>query len=124
MDIDLDPYPKQYSFKKICLQDKELFEKALKNLKEPTSDNSFANIYLWKNAAHLVFSEINNHLCVFANGTGLTLFIPPIPQESADETDMEKCLEICFEIMDDYQILNCIDTSHGKIDYVSESCVA
>ncbi len=120
MDIDLDPYPKQYSFRPICLQDKELFQKALKNLKEPISDNSFANIYLWRDASHLAFSEIHNHLCIFANGNNLTLFAPPIPLENASNEDITKCLKICFEIMDNYQILNCLDTSYGKIDYVSE----
>lgn len=117
------PSLEDYPLTPLTLADKNIFEKALDSLSEPLSDHSFANIYLWKDASHLTWSKIHNHLCVFTNGTDLTLFLPPLPISEATSGEFKQCMDVCFRIMDNYHIPNCIDYSKGKIRYASEEMI-
>jgi len=88
----------QYGLKTIELGDKPLFDEAFQTLRQPISDYTFANTFIWRSGLKLYWKEIHGHICVFANGTGdLTMLLPPV-----GEGDLVRTLDECFEIMDDY----------------------
>jgi ribosomal protein S18 acetylase RimI-like enzyme len=113
-----DPFP-GLGLRPVELADQSTFRPFFASLLEPLSDYTFSQIYTWRNSLHIVWKLIDNHLCVFANGSGdLTLLIPPI-----GDTGSDRALRHAFELMDDY------NTSKGvpertRVEYASEEMLA
>lgn len=109
----------RYGLHTIELADKSLFDQAFATLRQPISDYTFANTFIWRTGLHLYWRLIHGHVCVFAHGSGdLTMLIPPV-----GEGDLAKALSECFAIMDDYN-QRIADRSHSRIEYVSEEMLA
>jgi len=101
------------------LADQDSFRPYFASLLEPLSDYTFSQIYTWRNSLHIVWKIINDHLCVFANGTGdLTLLIPPI-----GETGSNQALKQAFELMDDYNARQGVP-ERTRVEYASEELLA
>lgn len=106
-------------FNSLGVDHQGVFDDVFSRLKEPISDYTFANIYIWGKSLRLWWDYIHNHLCLFANGIDLTLLIPPIGLPGATEAQMRKAITNCFEIMDDANNRDgWVGTS--RIEYVSE----
>jgi ribosomal protein S18 acetylase RimI-like enzyme len=109
----------KWELRPVELADQSLLNRYLGPLTQPLSDYTFSQIFTWRNSLRLLWREIDDHLCVFANGTGdLTLLLPPIAQD-AQAPGGDAALARAFELMDDY------NASHGvpdrsRIEYVSE----
>jgi ribosomal protein S18 acetylase RimI-like enzyme len=114
---DPDAFAK-WELRPVELADQPLLNRYLRPLAQPLSDYTFSQIFTWRNSLRLLWREIDEHLCVFANGTGdLTLLIPPIAQDAAAPGG-DAALARAFQLMDDY------NASHGvpdrsRIEYVS-----
>jgi ribosomal protein S18 acetylase RimI-like enzyme len=117
-----DPFGK-WELRPVELADQPLLCRYLRPLVQPLSDYTFSQIFTWRNSLRLLWREIDQHLCIFANGTGdLTLLIPPIAGD-AGASSTDAALRRAFELMDDY------NASHGvpdrsRIEYVSEELLA
>lgn len=115
-----DPGGQRLGLAPIELANKFDFESAFSNLAQPLSDYSFACNYIWGSSLKLYWLQTDRHLCVFANGTGdLTLLVPPIPYQGANDADMRDCLGRCFDIMDAYNAVHA-QRSCSRIEYVSD----
>ncbi len=99
----------------VTLTDRPLMEPFFQSLKLPLSDYTFSQLFTWRNSLRIAWTIVENHLCVFANGSGdLTLLIPPI-----GDTHSDRALAGAFEIMDAYNAAHhCPERS--RIEYVSE----
>lgn len=124
-----DPGGQRLGLAPIELANKSEFDSAFSGLAQPLSDYTFACNYIWGSSLKLYWMRSDNHLCIFANGTGdLTLLVPPIPQVSQPghgttghsvDADMRDCLGRCFEVMDAYNDVHA-DRGHSRIEYVSD----
>lgn len=103
----------------IRLADKPLFDRAFAALKQPVSDLSFANAFMWAEALGATWAEIRGHLCVFANGADLTMLLPPLPLPHARGDDLAAVIDACFEIMDAYNVPRG-GADRSRIEYVSD----
>jgi ribosomal protein S18 acetylase RimI-like enzyme len=109
----------QWELRPVELSDQSLLNPYLRPLAQPLSDYTFSQIYTWRNSLRLLWREIDEHLCVFANGTGdLTLLIPPIAQDAAAPGG-DAALAHAFELMDDYNAFHGVP-DRSRIEYVSE----
>ena len=82
--MDANPFS-GFGLQSVSLNDRARFESYFQNLAEPLSDYTFAQLYTWGNSLRILWTEIDRHLCVFANGTGdLTLLIPPVGGPGGD----------------------------------------
>jgi ribosomal protein S18 acetylase RimI-like enzyme len=119
--VDREP-PGKWELRPIELADQPILNRYLRPLAQPLSDYTFSQIFTWRNSLRLLWREIDDHLCVFANGAGdLTLLIPPIGPAGPGGNDV--ALRRAFELMDDY------NASHGvpdrsRIEYVSQELLA
>ncbi len=115
-----DNPPGRGSLAPISLQHKALFNAVFANLAQPTSDYSFANLFVWTAPLKLYWASLHRHLCVFANGTGdLTLLLPPLPEPGAERAALKRALADSWEIMDDYNDRHA-DRSQSRVEYVSD----
>ncbi len=82
-----------YELKPVTLNDKNLFEKHFKALKERIADSTFTMRYIWAEPLRHTWALINGNLCVFGflNGKNV-LWGPPLGGESLKET-LLKCFE-------------------------------
>jgi ribosomal protein S18 acetylase RimI-like enzyme len=109
-----DPFP-GLGLRPVELADQHIFRPYFAPLLEPLSDYTFSQIYTWRNSLHIVWKVIDNHLCVFANGSGdLTLLIPPI-----GDTGTDVALKHAFELMDDYNVSKGVP-ERTRVEYASE----
>lgn len=116
-----DPGGQPSGLAPINLADKSLFQSILSDLKQPLSDYSFSNIFVWSASLVVYWAVIDRHLCVFANGTGdLTLLMPPLPRRDATDRDLRDCIDNCFALMDQYNDRVAGDRSMSRIEYVSD----
>jgi hypothetical protein len=105
----------EYSLRPLTLDAKSLFQAATAHLKTPLSDYTFAACWVWREAIHLSWQELNGMFCLFANGQeGLTLLLPPM-----GPGDPERAVRQAREIAADY------NATHGlsgafRIEYVSD----
>ncbi len=103
----------------VRITDAPVFERALRTLRAPISDYTFAGVYLWSASLRMWWTVINDHLCLFANGLGdLTMLMPPMPMNGRDPERYREVLDRCFEVMDAYNTVYCT-TRHSRIEYVS-----
>jgi hypothetical protein len=116
-----DPFSK-WELRPVELSDQPILNRYLRPLAQPLSDYTFSQIFTWRNSLRLLWREIDNHLCVFANGTGdLTLLIPPIAGDGTGGGDA--ALGRAFELMDDYNATHGVP-DRSRIEYVSEELLA
>jgi ribosomal protein S18 acetylase RimI-like enzyme len=109
-----DPFP-GLGLRPVELADQDAFRPYFASLLEPLSDYTFSQIYTWRNSLHIVWKILDNHLCVFANGTGdLTLLIPPI-----GDTNTDIALKHAFELMDDYNAARGVP-DRTRVEYASD----
>jgi ribosomal protein S18 acetylase RimI-like enzyme len=94
-------------------------ERYFTSLRDPLSDYTFSQLFTWRNSLRIAWNIIDNHLCVFANGSGdLTLLLPPI-----GDTGSDRALARAAEIMDQYNAVHaCREKS--RVEYVSEELLA
>lgn len=115
-----DPGGQPFDLAPIQLVDQTFFNTVFGRLKQPLSDYSFANTFVWGTSLKLYYARIDHHLCVFANGTGdLTMLMPPLPEPAARGADLRDALGRCFQIMDDYNASR-TTVSRSRIEYVSD----
>jgi ribosomal protein S18 acetylase RimI-like enzyme len=103
----------------LTLADQTRFQSIFGRLAQPSSDCTFANVFIWNGALNLYWAELNRHLCIFANGEDLTMLLPPIPTEGATDADLALTLPRCFEIMDAYNGPR-QGIERARIEYVSD----
>jgi ribosomal protein S18 acetylase RimI-like enzyme len=112
--MDEDPIS-GYGLKQVSLTDQARLTAYFQSLSHPLSDYTFSQLYTWRNSLRILWTELENHLCVFANGGGdLTLLMPPI-----GDTGSDRALNAAWDVMDAY------NASHGvpdrsRIEYASE----
>jgi len=104
---------------RLSLTDKSTFDAAFRTLAQPISDYSFASSFCWGMAMGLYFARAHRHICLFANGSDLTMLMPPLAEAGATPEDLKRCLADCFETMDAW------NQAHGgkhlsRIEYVSD----
>jgi ribosomal protein S18 acetylase RimI-like enzyme len=87
-------------------------------MKQPISDYSFANVFIWDRALGLSWAILHHHLCVFANGEDLTLLLPPMPMADGSERDLRRAVLDAFDIMDGYNLVQ-TGRQRSRIEYVS-----
>ncbi len=109
----------QPSFAPLSLTDKPLFDSAMRNLAQPISDYTFANVFIWSTCLRLSWTTRHRHLCVFANGDDLTMLLPPLPLAGATEAEMRQAVHEAFGIMDAYN-LSCGHADRSRMEYVSD----
>ncbi len=113
-----DPFP-GYGLRSVQLADQEAFAPYFSLLAEPLSDYTFSQIYTWRNSLHILWKIIDDHLCVFANGSGdLTLLLPPIGQTRSDIA-----LKHAFELMDTYNAAAGVP-ERSRVEYASDELLA
>ena len=107
-----------WGLRSIELSDQATLQPFFSSLIRPLSDYTFSQVFTWRNSLRLLWRLIDDHLCVFANGSGdLTLLLPPIA--SAAGASNPSVLKRAFELMDDY------NSAHGvpdrsRVEYVSQ----
>lgn len=105
--------------KPVLISDRPQLERFFQTLHSPLSDYTFSQLFTWRNSLRIAWTVLENHLCVFANGSGdLTMLMPPIGDTGAD-----KALAAAAQIMDQY------NAEHGcreksRVEYVSEELLA
>jgi ribosomal protein S18 acetylase RimI-like enzyme len=108
-----------FGLRPVTLADRPAMERYFHSLREPLSDYTFSQLFTWRNSLRIAWDVIENHLCVFANGSGdLTLLLPPI-----GDTGSDRALARAAEIMDQYNSIHaCREKS--RVEYVSEELLA
>ena len=104
-----------FGLRPVTLADRPAMDRYFESLREPLSDYTFSQLFTWRNSLRIAWNVIENHLCVFANGSGdLTLLLPPI-----GDTGSDRALSRAAEIMDQYNSVHgCREKS--RVEYVSE----
>lgn len=92
--------PVAWELRPVQLSDRDTFAPYLTGYAEPLSDYTFAQVYGWRTALNLWWRVIDGHLCVFANGSNLSLLMPPLAPPGVP--GMQRALRRACEIMDDY----------------------
>ena len=92
--------PVAWELRPVQLSDRDTFAPYLTGLSQPLSDYTFAQVYGWRTALNLWWRIIDGHLCVFANGSNLSLLMPPLAPTGT--SGMQRALRRACEIMDDY----------------------
>lgn len=116
--MDEDPFS-GYGLKQVNLTDQARLTAYFQSLSHPLSDYTFSQLYTWRNSLRILWTELENHLCVFANGGGdLTLLMPPIGDSGSG-----RALNAAWDVMDTY------NAGHGvpdrsRIEYASEELLA
>jgi len=112
--MDDDPFL-GWGLRPVELTDRDVLTPYFTSLAEPLSDYTFSQLFTWRNSLRILWKKIDEHLCVFANGTGdLTLLLPPI-----GDTGGDRALAAAFELMDAY------NAEHGvphksRVEYASD----
>lgn len=108
-----------FGLRPVTLADRPAMDRFFQSLHSPLSDYTFSQLFTWRNSLRIAWNVIENHLCVFANGSGdLTLLLPPI-----GDTGSDRALARAAEIMDQYNAVHaCREKS--RIEYVSEELLA
>jgi ribosomal protein S18 acetylase RimI-like enzyme len=105
----------------ITLADRAAFAAYFQSLAEPLSDYTFSQLYTWRNSLRIYWRELEDHLCVFANGTGdLTLLMPPIGEGGSRG---DHALASAFEVMDAYNLAHNVP-DRSRVEYVSEELLS
>lgn len=116
--MDDDPFP-GWGLRPVELTDRDVLTPYFASLTEPLSDYTFSQLFTWRNSLRILWKKIDQHLCVFANGTGdLTLLLPPIGDTGGDQALAE-----AFELMDAY------NAQHGvphksRVEYASDELLS
>src|SRR5687768_1775858 len=118
MSVRTDPLS-VFGLRPVALADRPVMAPYFDSLRSPLSDYTFSQLFTWRNSLRIAWTILENHLCVFANGSGdLTLLLPPV-----GDTNSDAALARCVEIMDEYNASHgCRDKS--RVEYVSEELLA
>ena len=92
--------PVAWELRPVRLSDRDTFAPYFSGLAQPLSDYTFAQVYGWRSALNLWWRVIDGHLCVFANGSNLSMLIPPLAPPGVP--GMQRALRRACEIIDDY----------------------
>jgi len=65
-------------FKKITLEDKELFNKYFKEYPPQISEYTFSNLFAWQKSRQIEFCRYNDGLIIIATHHGEKYFMPPV----------------------------------------------
>ncbi len=105
---------------RVTLAEQSRFQAAFNRLKQPISDYTFANVFVWGTSLDLYWCALHRHVCIFANGTGdLTMLLPPLAEAGATLQDLSACLVDAFSLMDEYNI-RAGRPEASRIEYVSD----
>lgn len=114
---DDDPFGSS-GLRPLLIEDRPAFDDHFQNVPEKLSDYTFANTFIWRDAARLRWTLLAESLCVFANGTGgLTLLLPPTGGDV--RRALPEALDLC----------RAWNAAHGycelpRIEYVSADALA
>ncbi|MEZ0263136.1 MAG: phosphatidylglycerol lysyltransferase domain-containing protein, partial [Phycisphaerae bacterium] len=109
----------QWGLSPVTPADRATLEPYFASLAAPLSDYTFSQLFTWRNSLRIAWAVLDNHLCVFANGSGdLTLLIPPI-----GDTNSDRALTRATEIMNDYNAAHHVP-DRTRVEYVSEELLA
>ncbi|HYE20387.1 MAG TPA: GNAT family N-acetyltransferase [Tepidisphaeraceae bacterium] len=109
----------QWGLSPVTPADRATLEPYFASLAAPLSDYTFSQLFTWRNSLRIAWAVLDNHLCVFANGSGdLTLLIPPI-----GDTNSDRALARATEIMNDYNAAHNVP-DRTRVEYVSEELLA
>jgi hypothetical protein len=104
-----------FGLRPVELTDQASLVPFFKSLTHPLSDYTFSQIYTWRNSLRILWTILEGHLCVFANGgDDLTLLMPPIGDTASD-----KALDAAWDVMDAYNAAHGLN-DRGRIEYASE----
>lgn len=104
----------------VRLADKPTFDLAFSTLKQPISDSCFACAFMWAGPLRTSWAMLNNHVCIFANGTeDLSLLHPPISMPGASDAEFASAIADSFAIMDEYNAAG-NGRDRSRIEYVSD----
>ncbi len=113
-----DPFPGT-GLRSVELTDRPTISPYFASLTQPLSDFTFSQIFTWRNSLRILWTILEDHLCVFANGAGdLTLLMPPIGQGRTD-----KALTAAFEMMNDYNAAHGVP-NRSRVEYASAELLA
>lgn len=116
--MDDDPFLGM-GLRSVELADRAMFDSHFASLSQPLSDYSFSQLYTWRKSLKIYWRMLENHLCVFANGTGdLTLLLPPVGDGRSD-----RALDSAYELMDEYNGRKGV-IERSRIEYVSDELAA
>ncbi len=104
----------RWGLRTVQLSDQAILSPQLQAIPEPLSDYTFSQLYSWSNSLRILWTQLEGHLCVFANGSGdLTLLMPPL-----GDTGSDRALRACFELMREYNATaGCPEQS--RLEYAS-----
>lgn len=116
MGTDLLP---QWGLRPVQLNDQAVLGPYLNAIPQPLSDYTFSQLFSWSNSLRILWTRLEGHLGVFANGSGdLTLLMPPI-----GDTGSDRALNACFDLMRAYNTAaGCPEQS--RVEYVSEALLS
>ncbi|MGF1632749.1 MAG: GNAT family N-acetyltransferase [Phycisphaerae bacterium] len=94
----------------------------MSGLTHPLSDYSFSQVFTWRNSLNLAWAVLQDHLCVFANGTELSLLLPPLAPPGTP--GINRALDEAFAVMADYNAAAGFEEVPGRVEYVSDEFVS
>lgn len=104
----------------VTLDDREVFSRAIGQLREPISDASFAASLCWSEPLGLGWAEIEGHLCLFSSADhDLSMMLPPLELDPGARPRLGVALGACFEIMDTANESS-LGIEQSRIEYVSD----
>lgn len=72
------------NFQQVTLADKELFDRFFRQNKYETSECTFTNMFMWRNAYHIEWTTVGEFLCFKVGRDGDTFMLPPYGPDGAD----------------------------------------
>ena len=116
--MDDEPYS-AYGLRPVEITDRQVLNPYFASLAQPLSDYTFSQLYTWRNSLQILWTVLEGHLCVFANGSDdLTMLMPPIGDGRSD-----RALAAAFELMDDYNAAEGVP-DRSRVEYASEELLA
>lgn len=103
-----DSYPvvEDYGLAPITFEQRLYFQEVFSQLKDPTTDYSFVNVYPYANSLNLSWQTIHRHLCIFMSEDNfLHMILPPVPERGATLNDFKNALTQCFSILNHHNAM-------------------
>jgi ribosomal protein S18 acetylase RimI-like enzyme len=111
--MESDPF-EPYGLTPVTLDHQSWFGSFFDTTSVPLSDYSFAATFLWRDAIHVRWRILRDHLCLFANGTnGLTLVAPPLGS-GAFVVALREAVDLARQYNADHGIIG-----NAAVEYVS-----
>ncbi len=114
-----------FGLRQITFADQNSISTCLRSVSDPLSDYTFSQLYTWSSSLRILWTQLDGHLCVFANGCGpITMLIPPI---GGDPSKADSALRQSFDLMDAYNRAHGVDGAALResawVEYVSSELV-